>query len=73
MYLTKNIKKKNIPYMVTWIIYYAWVIVFTTWWITLPLSIIGLIISIIAIIGLINAANGRAKELPIVNKFKIIK
>lgn len=45
----------------------------TPWWIVLPLTIIGICISIIAIIGLVNAATGKAKELPIVNKFKIFK
>lgn len=45
----------------------------TPWWITLPLSIIGLCITILCIIGIINVCNGKAKELPIVNKFKIIK
>lgn len=34
----KNITKQNIPYMITWIIYYAWVIVFTTWWTASPLT-----------------------------------
>lgn len=45
----------------------------TPWWVTLPLSIIGICISIIAIIGIINVCNGKAKELPIVNKLKIFK
>lgn len=34
----KNIKKKNIPYMITWILYYTWVIVFTTWWTASPIT-----------------------------------
>ena len=45
----------------------------TPWWITLPLSLIGLCITILCIIGIINVCNGKAKELPIVNKFKILK
>jgi uncharacterized membrane protein len=45
----------------------------TPWWIVLPLSLVGLCISVIALIGLINAVTGKAKELPIVNKFKIFK
>jgi uncharacterized membrane protein len=45
----------------------------TPWWITLPLGLVGLCISIIAIIGIINAAKGKAKELPVVNKFKVFK
>lgn len=32
----KNIDRRNWPYLVTWIIYYAWVIVFTTWWTASP-------------------------------------
>ena len=27
-----NIRRENIPLIATWIIYYAWVIIFTTWW-----------------------------------------
>jgi len=34
----KNISKKNLPYIITWILYYAWVIVFTTWWTASPLT-----------------------------------
>lgn len=45
----------------------------TPWWVTLPLTIIGIGISIIALIGILNAIKGKAKELPIVNKFKIFK
>lgn len=41
------------------------------WW---PLGAIGGIISfILFIIGIVNAANGRAKELPIIGKFRLIK
>lgn|SRR5574344_2179054 len=45
----------------------------TPWWVTLPLSLIGLFISILCIIGIVNVCNGKAKELPIVNKFKVFK
>ncbi len=45
----------------------------TPWWISWPLGIIYLSISIIAIIGIINAVKGKAKELPILNKFKVFK
>lgn len=34
----KHIKKENWPYITTWIIYYAWVIIFTTWWTASPLT-----------------------------------
>ena len=40
-------------------------------WIIAP--IIGLLITVLAIIGIINALNGRTKELPIIGKFKILK
>ena len=33
----------------------------------------GIIIAVLAIIGIINAATGKAKELPIIGKFKFIK
>lgn len=32
----KNIKKTSLPYIFIWIFYYAWVIVFTTWWTSSP-------------------------------------
>ena len=31
------------------------------------------IMAVLAIIGIINALNGRTKELPIIGKFKILK
>ncbi len=45
----------------------------TPWWLTLIFTIIGLGITVLCVIGIINVCNGKAKELPIVNKFKIIK
>lgn len=42
-------------------------------WVTWPLGIIGMLIGVIAIIGMFNVINGKAKELPVVNKIKIIK
>lgn len=45
----------------------------TPWWITLPLGIIGLGFTALAIIGIVNACQDKAKELPIVNQIKIIK
>ena len=45
----------------------------TPWWVTLPLSLIGICITILCIMGIINVCNGKAKELPIVNKIKIFK
>ena len=40
-------------------------------WIIAP--IIALVITILSIIGIINALGGKAKELPIIGKFKILK
>lgn len=40
-------------------------------WIVAP--ILGLVVTILAIIGIINALGGKAKELPIIGKFKILK
>lgn len=45
----------------------------TPWWVSFPLRIIGLGIFILAIMGIIYVLNGKAKELPIVNKFKVLK
>ena len=40
-------------------------------WIIAPIGAI--LVSVLAIIGIINALNGKAKELPVVGKFKILK
>lgn len=45
----------------------------TPWWVILPLSLVGLVISAIAIIGIINAVNGKAKVLPLIGKYKVFK
>ena len=45
----------------------------TPWWVTVPLSLIGFIITALCVIGIINVCNGKAKELPIINNIKIIK
>ena len=29
----KNIRKKTIPYMLSWLIFYSWLVMFFTWWI----------------------------------------
>ncbi len=41
------------------------------WFIILPLG--GLAVGIIGILGIINAITGKAKELPLIGKFKILK
>lgn len=33
-----NVNGKSWPYLATWIVYYAWVIVFTTWWTASPIT-----------------------------------
>lgn len=45
----------------------------TPWWVTFPLTIIGIGFTILCIVGIVNVCNGRAKELPIINKVKIFK
>jgi len=34
----KGLSKKNLPYIFVWIIYYAWVVAFSTWWTASPLK-----------------------------------
>ena len=34
----KGLQKQKLPYIVIWIIYYAWVVSFVTWWTASPLS-----------------------------------
>lgn len=45
----------------------------TPLWISLPMAIVGGILTVISIIGIINVCKGKAKELPLVGKIKIIK
>lgn len=35
----KGMKRENLPYVFTWVIYYAWVVAFTTWWTASPLAV----------------------------------
>lgn len=37
------------------------------------LSVVNILFLVMAIIGIINAANGKAKELPVIGKFKLLK
>ena len=37
------------------------------------LSILSIAFTVLAVIGIINAANGRAKELPVIGKFTVLK
>jgi len=43
------------------------------WFVSTVCSIINIGIIILCVLGIINVCNGKAKELPIVNKFKFIK
>lgn len=45
----------------------------TPWWINFPMTLIGIGIAIISIIGIVYVCQGKAKELPIINKIKIVK
>ena len=45
----------------------------TPWWVTFPLGLIGIGLSVLAIMGIIYVLNGKAKELPVINKLKILK
>ncbi|MDD4802840.1 MAG: helix-turn-helix transcriptional regulator [Syntrophomonas sp.] len=34
----KGMRKQNLPYIFIWLVYYAWVIIFATWWTASPLT-----------------------------------
>ena len=43
------------------------------WIYSIVRTIVGLLGIVLSVIGIVNVCNGKAKELPIINKFKIIK
>lgn len=45
----------------------------TPFWLTLPLSLGELILACISLIGIVYACQGKAKELPLIGKIKIVK
>lgn len=47
------------------------IIPFLGWFVILPIG--SLIVGILGILGIINAATGKAKELPMIGKFKFLK
>lgn len=49
------------------------IIPYVGWIFTILGGLVGLCAFILSILGIINAVNGRAKELPIVGKFRILK
>ena len=44
----------------------------TPWWITVPLALIGIGIAVFSIIGIINAATGKAKKLPLIGNIDVL-
>jgi len=62
-----------------WSIVYSilnWIILAISWRLYFISSIIGLcslVFLVLAVLGIINAAKGRAKELPVIGKFKFLK
>ena len=62
-----------------WSIVYSsinWIILAISWRLYFISSIIGIfsiVFIVLAVIGIVNAANGKAKELPIIGKYKILK
>lgn len=47
-----------------------WDLYYTTSWI---LDLVYLVIGVLSIIGIINVINGRAKDLPVIGKYRILK
>lgn len=45
----------------------------TPWWIIVPMSLVGVAIGALAVIGIVYACQGKAKELPFISKLKIVK
>lgn len=64
---------------VAWSIVYSilnWIILAISWRLFFISSIIGLcslVFLVLAVLGIVNASNGRAKELPVIGKFKFLK
>ena len=62
-----------------WSIVYSilnWIILAISWRLYFISSIIGLcslVFLVLAVLGIVNAVNGRAKELPVIGKFKFLK
>ncbi len=55
----KGLRKKNLPYIFIWVVYYAWVIAFATWWTASPLtdSVLGMNIrSLLHSVNLLSSA-----------------
>lgn len=53
--------------------YYFFEYMATPWYINLLIFLIGIPVFVLTILGIVNAARGLAKELPIIGKIKIVK
>lgn len=42
-------------------------------WISFPMNVLGLFLGVVSIIGIVYACEGKAKELPLIGKLKIVK
>lgn len=57
---------------IIWLIVYSWAgWIYTV--IATVLSLIGVVFAVLALFGIINVANGKAKELPVLGKFRLLK
>ena len=70
-FLTSNIKIPRVCTFIDNVTYECGS--FTPWFVTLPISLCELIIGLISLVGIIYVCQGRAKELPLVGKIKLIK
>ena len=53
-----------------------WIILAISWrlyFLTSIISFLSVIFLVLAVLGIVNAANGKAKELPVIGKFRILK
>ncbi|MGI6508084.1 MAG: hypothetical protein ACOX4A_06835 [Saccharofermentanales bacterium] len=50
-----------------------WAISWRLYFITRIIGIFSLVFLVLSVIGIVNAVNGQAKELPVIGKFKILK
>jgi len=46
---------------------------FISWAVSIVSAIVGLVVLLLSIMGIVNVCNGELKELPIINKFKLVK
>ena len=64
---------------VAWSIVYSilnWILLAISWrlyFISVIIGLLSLVFLALAVLGIVNAAKGRAKELPVIGKFKILK